>query len=269
MLDPRDGMLPFCFVGRFVIDGTDMVRIAKHGLLRIRRPLSAKPSLHRAQGRVMAKLDGDAGYRVSYAYGGDAIKSEADVRAALEERSDDDITYSGEQYTAWAGFRNAGLFLCFLRALRAWRVYEPWNLVVADDGPCNELSNRLCDALRLYATMDGVDVGQDRKMAAIIYGAMGHEFPLHERFVTIRPEDFALTDGGAAASPPARAPESAPKAAPKAAGAARAVRRCVHCGHTSTPMWRTGPEGPGTLCNACSWHLRQGKLMETKYSQFG
>ncbi len=27
--------------------------------------------------------------------------------------------------------------------------------------------------------------------------------------------------------------------------------KCVHCGVTSTPLWRAGPAGPKTLCNAC------------------
>jgi hypothetical protein len=28
-------------------------------------------------------------------------------------------------------------------------------------------------------------------------------------------------------------------------------RRCRHCGTERTPMWREGPEGRHTLCNAC------------------
>jgi len=27
--------------------------------------------------------------------------------------------------------------------------------------------------------------------------------------------------------------------------------KCVHCNVTSTPLWRAGPSGPKTLCNAC------------------
>jgi hypothetical protein len=37
-------------------------------------------------------------------------------------------------------------------------------------------------------------------------------------------------------------------------------RACAHCGSRETPMWRDGPVGPKTLCNACGIRWRQGKL---------
>jgi hypothetical protein len=33
---------------------------------------------------------------------------------------------------------------------------------------------------------------------------------------------------------------------------------CHHCGTTKSPLWRAGPDGPKTLCNACG--LRKNKL---------
>lgn len=36
--------------------------------------------------------------------------------------------------------------------------------------------------------------------------------------------------------------------------------RCVHCGNTETPLWRAGPDGPKTLCNACGVRYKKGKL---------
>ncbi|KAL5222955.1 hypothetical protein ABZP36_027668 [Zizania latifolia] len=39
---------------------------------------------------------------------------------------------------------------------------------------------------------------------------------------------------------------------PSAGGApASAPRRCANCDTTSTPLWRNGPRGPKSLCNAC------------------
>ena len=41
------------------------------------------------------------------------------------------------------------------------------------------------------------------------------------------------------------------------------VQACLQCGSTDTPLWRTGPAGPKTLCNACgvkfSRHQQKGK----------
>ena len=44
---------------------------------------------------------------------------------------------------------------------------------------------------------------------------------------------------------------------------------CTHCGATSTPLWRKGPNGP--LCNACGvrFALRQKLLKEGRYSTSG
>ncbi|KAF8657949.1 hypothetical protein HU200_059642 [Digitaria exilis] len=36
---------------------------------------------------------------------------------------------------------------------------------------------------------------------------------------------------------------------------------CQHCGSTSTPQWRGGPDGRRSLCNACGVRYRQGRLL--------
>lgn len=36
--------------------------------------------------------------------------------------------------------------------------------------------------------------------------------------------------------------------------------QCVHCLSTETPLWRSGPDGPKTLCNACGVRYKKGKL---------
>ncbi|KAJ3670805.1 hypothetical protein LUZ60_008231 [Juncus effusus] len=37
----------------------------------------------------------------------------------------------------------------------------------------------------------------------------------------------------------------------EANGSTRPTRRCTNCDTTSTPLWRNGPKGPKSLCNAC------------------
>ncbi|CAO3600382.1 unnamed protein product [Absidia cylindrospora] len=39
------------------------------------------------------------------------------------------------------------------------------------------------------------------------------------------------------------------------------TRKCIYCNVTSTPMWRRGPEGAGTLCNACGVKWKHGKIL--------
>ncbi|MQL93946.1 hypothetical protein Taro_026598 [Colocasia esculenta] len=34
-------------------------------------------------------------------------------------------------------------------------------------------------------------------------------------------------------------------------GVLRPAGRCTMCGRTETPLWRHGPQGPKSLCNAC------------------
>ncbi|XP_038899958.1 GATA transcription factor 15-like [Benincasa hispida] len=36
-------------------------------------------------------------------------------------------------------------------------------------------------------------------------------------------------------------------------------RACVHCCTTRTPLWRAGPAGPRSLCNACGIRYRKMK----------
>ncbi|KAL6842315.1 hypothetical protein ACP4OV_027742 [Aristida adscensionis] len=39
------------------------------------------------------------------------------------------------------------------------------------------------------------------------------------------------------------------------------ARRCRHCGTEKTPLWREGPAGPGTLCNACGAWYGESQLL--------
>ncbi|CAA0384542.1 Zinc finger GATA-type [Arabidopsis thaliana x Arabidopsis arenosa] len=38
-------------------------------------------------------------------------------------------------------------------------------------------------------------------------------------------------------------------------------KSCSHCGTRKTPLWRVGPRGAGTLCNACGMRYRTGRLL--------
>ncbi|CAJ0760002.1 11401_t:CDS:2 [Entrophospora sp. SA101] len=40
-------------------------------------------------------------------------------------------------------------------------------------------------------------------------------------------------------------------------------KRCAYCYCKSTPMWRRGPDGAGTLCNACGVKWKQGKILQS------
>lgn len=38
-------------------------------------------------------------------------------------------------------------------------------------------------------------------------------------------------------------------------------RKCQHCQAEQTPLWRAGPMGPKTLCNACGVRYKSGRLV--------
>ncbi|CAO3673004.1 unnamed protein product [Rhizopus microsporus] len=42
------------------------------------------------------------------------------------------------------------------------------------------------------------------------------------------------------------------------------IKKCLYCGCKTTPMWRRGPQGAGTLCNACGVKWKHGKILSDK-----
>lgn len=54
---------------------------------------------------------------------------------------------------------------------------------------------------------------------------------------------------------------AARSSAPTAVSAANLGKKCLYCGSKSTPMWRRGPQGAGTLCNACGVKWKHGKIL--------
>ncbi|XP_055815220.1 GATA transcription factor 15-like [Solanum dulcamara] len=50
-----------------------------------------------------------------------------------------------------------------------------------------------------------------------------------------------------------------PIATPERISSEIQMRTCVECGATKTPLWRGGPAGPKSLCNACGIRSRKKK----------
>ncbi|XP_039051249.1 GATA transcription factor 21-like [Hibiscus syriacus] len=49
-----------------------------------------------------------------------------------------------------------------------------------------------------------------------------------------------------------------------------AIRVCSDCNTTTTPLWRSGPRGPKSLCNACGIRQRKARrAMETAAAETG
>ncbi|KAG0167370.1 hypothetical protein DFQ30_006127, partial [Apophysomyces sp. BC1015] len=47
----------------------------------------------------------------------------------------------------------------------------------------------------------------------------------------------------------------------RALSSSSSLKKCLYCGSKSTPMWRRGPQGAGTLCNACGVKWKHGKIL--------
>ncbi|XP_022880472.1 GATA transcription factor 18-like [Olea europaea var. sylvestris] len=47
------------------------------------------------------------------------------------------------------------------------------------------------------------------------------------------------------------------------------ARRCANCDTTSTPLWRNGPRGPKSLCNACGIRFKKEERRATAASNNG
>ncbi|KAI6680713.1 hypothetical protein NL676_034594 [Syzygium grande] len=47
------------------------------------------------------------------------------------------------------------------------------------------------------------------------------------------------------------------------------ARRCANCDTTSTPLWRNGPRGPKSLCNACGIRFKKEERRATAAAASG
>ncbi|KAF1800167.1 hypothetical protein V8B55DRAFT_1580227 [Mucor lusitanicus] len=51
------------------------------------------------------------------------------------------------------------------------------------------------------------------------------------------------------------------KSSPESTNSTNSDKECSYCARKTTPMWRRGPAGPGTLCNACGINWSHGKIL--------
>ncbi|KAK3812663.1 MAG: hypothetical protein J3R72DRAFT_67968 [Linnemannia gamsii] len=68
--------------------------------------------------------------------------------------------------------------------------------------------------------------------------------------------------GRAASTKGTSGPGGSKKAATAGSASNPSQKRCGYCDCTTTPMWRRGPNGPSTLCNACGVKWKHGKIMQ-------
>lgn len=54
--------------------------------------------------------------------------------------------------------------------------------------------------------------------------------------------------------------KASPSRAPTKRAESSQWRQCLNCFCTTTPMWRRGPDGTASLCNACGVKFKAGKL---------
>ncbi|ORY99281.1 hypothetical protein BCR43DRAFT_489026 [Syncephalastrum racemosum] len=62
-------------------------------------------------------------------------------------------------------------------------------------------------------------------------------------------------------SPKTAPPAICPSTSKGRSAQSGSVKKCLYCGSKSTPMWRRGPQGAGTLCNACGVKWKHGKIL--------
>ncbi|KAJ3415880.1 hypothetical protein HDV05_003944 [Chytridiales sp. JEL 0842] len=60
-----------------------------------------------------------------------------------------------------------------------------------------------------------------------------------------------------------------PPVTPGSASSSANVKQCTNCYTTTTPMWRKGPLGAASLCNACGVKWRQGKMLTGAVANMG
>ncbi|KAK4774053.1 hypothetical protein SAY87_029072 [Trapa incisa] len=99
-------------------------------------------------------------------------------------------------------------------------------------------------------------------------GRRVHEGSCHERRSSISTLcwDILRTTSSSKNNPTASSAAVSNKAAGRCGGEGGdplVARRCANCDTTSTPLWRNGPRGPKSLCNACGIRFKKEERRAT------
>ncbi|XP_043691643.1 GATA zinc finger domain-containing protein 9-like [Telopea speciosissima] len=66
---------------------------------------------------------------------------------------------------------------------------------------------------------------------------------------------------------PMRASQQPNFTEPHSGDSSEIVKRCAFCGKTETPLWRNGPNGRKTLCNACGIRFKKQEKKAQRISE--
>ncbi|KAK4781095.1 hypothetical protein SAY87_017201 [Trapa incisa] len=75
--------------------------------------------------------------------------------------------------------------------------------------------------------------------------------------------DILRTTSSSKNAPTASVAAVSNKSAGRGGGDPLLARRCANCDTTSTPLWRNGPRGPKSLCNACGIRFKKEERRAT------
>ncbi|KAI3665467.1 hypothetical protein L6452_44094 [Arctium lappa] len=88
-------------------------------------------------------------------------------------------------------------------------------------------------------------------------GENDYELPEYSRSSSRFCWDFLQSDNGNSTAPPSHKSNRGGATVNSSGSESLLARRCANCDTTSTPLWRNGPRGPKSLCNACGIRFKK------------